>query len=251
MKVIIGSARINEFGQIEGGTSGDQTGKEVCTENWYLHKDGWVIIRAYDKEVAEKIAEDMQYICDNDNIGYDQPTDMTLFYEARKYDYDASKVTKPCNTDCAKAVLVCVYYAGVQCEVFYTADEISKLEKTGEFQIIRDNKITSVPDYLKRGDILCTPVKGHTVVVLEVKEENSMMYCNTEDSGVYKVKKDVNLREFCGTGYRKLCVLYSGEEVYSDGIQKTVEGSKWLHVIGKQFYGDGFVNASYLEKENV
>lgn len=248
MKVIIGSARINEFGQIEGGTSGDQTGKEVCTEDWYLHKDGWVIIRPYDAEVAEKIAQDMQYICDNDNVGYDQPTDMTLFYEARKYDYDASKVTKPCNTDCAKAVLVCVYYAGVQCEVFYTADEISKLEKTGEFQVIRDNKITSVPDYLKRGDILCTPVKGHTVVVIEVEDAMSKLFCNTEDSGIYKIAKDVNLREYCGTEYKKLCVLYKDEEVCSDGIQKNVDGTKWIHVTGIMFKGDGFVNSKYLKK---
>ena len=65
MAVLIGSARSDERGKITGGKVGDQTGKEVSTQNWYLHKKGWVVIRANDPAVREKIAKSMEMICAN------------------------------------------------------------------------------------------------------------------------------------------------------------------------------------------
>ena len=50
MNIKVGSARINEFGEISGGVSGDQTGKECMIEDCYIHPQGWVIIRAKEKE---------------------------------------------------------------------------------------------------------------------------------------------------------------------------------------------------------
>ena len=78
MAVIVGSARIDENGNISGGKAGDQTGKEVCTENWYLHSQGWRVFRAKDPAKAEMIAQDMQWACDNPKIGYDQDQNLTL-----------------------------------------------------------------------------------------------------------------------------------------------------------------------------
>ena len=46
--VYIGSARIDERGKASGGQAGDQTGKEVSTQNWYLHSKGWVVLRPKD-----------------------------------------------------------------------------------------------------------------------------------------------------------------------------------------------------------
>ena len=37
MSVIVGSARLNENGKITGGIPGDQTGREVGTQAWYMH----------------------------------------------------------------------------------------------------------------------------------------------------------------------------------------------------------------------
>ena len=34
MAVKVGSARIDEYGKARGGQAGDQTGKEVSTQNW-------------------------------------------------------------------------------------------------------------------------------------------------------------------------------------------------------------------------
>lgn len=166
MSVIIGSARIDENGNASGGRAGDNNGKEVSTQNWYLHNKGWVVIRAKSDAVRKKIAQDMQYACDNPCIGYDQSQNRTLFEIVKKLGYDCSKVHVDCETDCAQLVRVCVLYAGIKCDDFYTATEISVLSKTGAFDVLWDEKYCKHEDLLKAGDILCTPVKGHTVVVL-------------------------------------------------------------------------------------
>ena len=72
MGIIFGSARIDENGNISGGTAGDQTGNEVSTQAYYMHSKGWYDLRPKDADVAAKIAEAMQQACENNNIGYDQ-----------------------------------------------------------------------------------------------------------------------------------------------------------------------------------
>ena len=60
MSVIIGSARHDENGKLSGGKAGDQTGREVCTQNFYVHSKGWYIMRAKDAAVAEALAIGMR-----------------------------------------------------------------------------------------------------------------------------------------------------------------------------------------------
>ena len=43
--IIIGSARHDENGKYSGGMVGDQTGKEVSTQNFYVSSKGWYIKR--------------------------------------------------------------------------------------------------------------------------------------------------------------------------------------------------------------
>ena len=82
MAVKVGSARIDEHGKARGGQAGDQTGKEVSTQNWYLHSKGWRVYRAKNPSVAEKIARCMEMACKNSKIGYDQGSRNTLYKEA-------------------------------------------------------------------------------------------------------------------------------------------------------------------------
>lgn len=234
--VKIGSARINEFGGIAGGKPGDQTGAECAIENWYLHKDGWVIIRCKDKVKREMIAQDMIWLCENPLIGYDQPKDQTLYQVVEKYGFDCRKVNVPCDTDCARAVRVCVKYSGIPAPDFYTGDEIEKLESTGYFDIIRDKKYTSTDKYLMVGDILCTPVKGHTVVVVSTGEkdmEYTKMVCDTKYAGQYKTVGGVtNIREFAGTDKNILGVIPKNEIVYLCGLYaiEPYNSKKWFYV---------------------
>lgn len=72
MGLIVGSARIDENGHISGGKAGDQTGKEVSKQPYYVHSKGWICMRPKSVSVANKIASAMNDACDNNNIGYDQ-----------------------------------------------------------------------------------------------------------------------------------------------------------------------------------
>ncbi len=166
MGVLIGSARSNENGGINGGKPGDQTGGEVSTQAWYLHSKGWKVLRPMDKAVAEKIARNMEAACANPNIGYCQDHRDSLILAAKPYGYDAAKVDKPVEADCGGLVRLCCLYAGISVGDFYTGNEAEVLIKTGEFAMFESDKFCKSADYLERGDILVTRSKGHTVVAL-------------------------------------------------------------------------------------
>lgn len=160
--VYFGSARIDENGHALGGVAGDQTGKEVCTQKYYMHDLGWNVLRAKEPQVREAIAQDMEFACANNNIGYDQNQNQTLYQVAKPLGFNCSLVGTPCETDCARLVRICVLYAGVQVSDFYTGNEKDALLATDAFVLV-DVKL---PEELLRGDILVTKTKGHTVVVL-------------------------------------------------------------------------------------
>ena len=126
--VRIGSARIDESGKLIGGQAGDQTGQEVAVEAWYRHDKGWVVIRAKDAAVRERIAQCMEAACANNNIGYDQSTSWDLYDKAKQYGWDCSKVNTPVETDCSSLVRVCVACA-LQRDIpwFSTANEVEVL----------------------------------------------------------------------------------------------------------------------------
>ena len=253
MKIKVGSARINEFGEISGGQAGDQNGKECMIEDCYIHPLGWVIIRAHSKDVRRKIAQDMIYACSNDLIGYDQPKDLTMLEIAKQFGYDCSKVNRPCDTDCAKTVVCCVRYAGIDCEIFYTGNEIEKLAETGEFEIITDKEYCNDMNNYVVGDILCTPQKGHTCVVVATNDimNTFEFYCNTTESGIYKTRGMVNIREFAGMDAKIVGIIPNNSEVNCVGIvaYETMQNKKWFYVdyLGKR----GFASETLLYKKEV
>ena len=167
MAVKIGSARGDERGKATGGKAGDQNGgREVSTQNWYKHSKGWVVLRPVDCEAAEKIAECMEKACANNNIGYDQWQRNSLYNAVKEFDFDCSKVTKKVETDCSALIRVCCAYAGIMLNDFNTSTLVNHLMSSGKFKKFTDSKYTNSSDFLKRGDILCTKIKGHVVAVL-------------------------------------------------------------------------------------
>lgn len=163
----IGHSSINEKGTVKGGKKGDQTGKEVCIRDWYLHKKGWVVIRPINPEDAEIISSTMEKICANDCFGYGQDYRDSGFNELKKVNFDPEKVKVKCGLDCSKTVMACCWAAGIKVDNFVTKTQIKTLEKTGKFEILTSDKYCKSSDYLKRGDILVTAkVPGHTVVNL-------------------------------------------------------------------------------------
>lgn len=164
--VYIGNAVGDEHGKAHGGEPGDQTGKELRIQPWYLNKKGWRVFRPKSYEVAQKLAEDMRSACNNQNIGYDQKQRNTLYTVASRFGFDCKEVDEPCECDCSSLVRVCLAYAGIMLSNFNTATEPSKLINSGQFDELTDIEVTDTPDYLRTGDILVTAVKGHTAIVL-------------------------------------------------------------------------------------
>lgn len=170
--VIVGSARIDERGQAHGGQAGDQTGGEVSTQRWYLHKQGyWRVFRAKDTHAAKRIAACMRAACNNPHIGYDQWQRDTLYQAARAVEFDCSRVTKDVETDCSALVRVCMAYAGIHVDSFRTIEEGPVLQATGRFTEMTGKRYQQMEDYLRVGDILVTPAQGHTVVVLSTGDK--------------------------------------------------------------------------------
>jgi GH24 family phage-related lysozyme (muramidase) len=190
--VRVGSARINENGTTTGGNAGDQTGNEVGVQNWYLHSKGWIVIRPKDAAIAEKIATNMNNACVNDNIGYCQTHRTGALTLSKAFNYDLSKITEATEVDCSELVRICILFAGIYVSDFTTADEVSVLQATGQFEILTDDKYCTSSDYLKRGDILVTKTKGHTVVVLDngTKAETSVVGWNKDQYGWWYKRTD-------------------------------------------------------------
>ena len=243
--VIVGSARSNEFGDISGGVPGDQLQSttpdysgECSMQEWYLHPLGWVVARAKTEEQRHKIAQNSEYICNNPFIGYDQPRDQTLYKIAKQYGFDASRVETPCDTDCARKIRVCVLYAGIDCPDFYTATEISVLKSTGQFDILTDPKYTESPDYLLRGDILCTKTKGHTVVVLS---DGDKAREHKKEDGLYIATGNVYQRTGPGTEYPIIQTVIKGDSVKGSAVI-----GNWLQC---EYKGkSGYCSMKYLEQ---
>lgn len=165
MAVKIGHASIDENGKARGGAAGDQTGREICTRDWYS-KNWNKVIRAKDSKIAEKIAKAMEAACANNNIGYDQNQRTTLYMQAKAKKWNLSKITAKCETDCSALVAVCVNAAGVSVSKdIYTGNESNALKATGKFEILTDSKYLTTDKNLKRGDILLNE-GSHTAVVL-------------------------------------------------------------------------------------
>lgn len=157
MAILVGSARQDENGKLVNGKAGDQTGKEVSTQAFYVHKRGWYILRPKDIKHANKIAERMLTACENNNIGYDQNQRLGVVQSGID-----TKMKTEC--DCSSLVRQCVKEAtGKDPGNFTTQNEASCLENTGLFEK-RVTYSSTTPVF--NGDVLVTKSKGHTVIVV-------------------------------------------------------------------------------------
>ena len=168
MAVYVGSARIDENGKAYSGKAGDQTGKEVSRQKYYVHSKGWRVFRPKDRAAALKICEAMEAACANSAIGYDQWQRNTLYDKAKAVGFNIARVKSACETDCSALVRVCCAWAGIKGlpSDFRTGNMPANLLKTGAFIELTGSKYTGQSTYLGKGDILVTKTSGHTVVVL-------------------------------------------------------------------------------------
>lgn len=111
MAKYIAHASIDERGKIAGGAAGDSTKKEVCIRTWY--SKAWkYVLRIKNEKVRIAFANNMIDIAKNDKIGYDQNQRNTLLTQAKKVNFDFSKISVKCECDCSSAVTI-AYLAAV------------------------------------------------------------------------------------------------------------------------------------------
>lgn len=170
MMVLFGSARIDENGKITGGKPGDQTGREVATQSYYMSPKGWIGLRQKDPLMAVKLAEAMLEACNNNCIGYNQNKRSGVIIQLKIFG-NLRRIAVNTDSDCSSLVRACVIQAtGKDPGNFNTATEKQKLLVAGFHEV----PIKSASD-CRTGDILVTKTKGHTVIVVsgELPEESA------------------------------------------------------------------------------
>ena len=132
--------------------SGDQNGKEVTIVKNDNSFDWTYIARFKDPRKASIAANCMEAGAKNNHIGYSVDNYESLYDEAKKVNWDLSKITKDCDTVCSTFVAVCINATGVPITKHlngFSSDVRDKLKNTGAFQIISYDA-----NNLNRGDVL-------------------------------------------------------------------------------------------------
>lgn len=151
MAVIIGHASIDENGKVQGKTSGDQTGKEICIREWYS-KPWNVYLEPLDDGLAERAAAIMEQICADDHFGYSQPNRWKGYQSIVN---NGRKVAgAKGDFDCSSLIIACYILAGLAIAASgYTGNMKKIFTDTGKFRAYTDTAHVKSSTYAKRGGI--------------------------------------------------------------------------------------------------
>lgn len=264
MGLVIGSARIDENGHISGGAFGDNNGREVSTQPYYLHSKGWYVLRPKTVALANGLASAMYDACANDNIGYDQSNRYGVINMVRKYG-SMKAIKEKTESDCSSLVRGCCIQNGFDPGDFATSGEASKLEATGKFE---KRQYVSTNTVLYNGDVLVTKTSGHTVIVVSGNSrsvsasptskpvtsktaKSSAQKKSSAVAGTYKTSTDCYMRNGAGQQNSSMVVLCQGTEVKCYGYYTVCQGVKWLYVqtMYKGVKYTGFISERVLNKQ--
>lgn len=222
MAIIIGSARHDENGKYVNGKAGDQAQTSIddykgeCSlQAFYVHKNGWYIIRANSSAHRGKLAERMRALCNNPNVGYDQNQRNGIISAG-------IDTTKPTECDCSSAVRRCVIEAtGKDPGNFTTATERAALEKIGLFTTYE----YKAGFRLLSGDIAVSKKKGHTVIIVEGEPEEKVV--NYYPKYTYKGTSIVSALQTVGEkdtsfAHRKKIAIANGIKDYTGSIPQNL-----------------------------
>lgn len=163
----ISNSGSDENGKYYGGTAGDQTGNEWCLRSWY-NRPWNCVLRHSDETVRLKLAELACAAALNDCVGYDQYQRDTYWTQLQKANYDPSKITVKCESDCSAGVIANTkavgYLLGISAlkniSATYTGNMKTGFKAAG-FTVLTDSKYLNGTEYLLPGDILLNE-KSHT-----------------------------------------------------------------------------------------
>ena len=164
MTVKIGHAFCDERGKARGGEAGDQTGREVRIQDFYVRDGGWgVYIEPLNASLGAKAADRMIAICENDNIGYDQDERWTARTAVQLA--GSIEAAGPSEVDCSSAIDIAYEAAGLKVDRGYTRNLERRYLATGKIKEYRDAAHLASGDYARKGGIFLTAGK-HVAMVL-------------------------------------------------------------------------------------
>lgn len=228
-------ASIDEKGNISGGKAGDQTGNEVNICNPYTHSQGWKGFIHSNKNVNYWTGKNVQVIAGK-NVGYDQsyPDRLSLMEACKKAKWEPANITGAYECDCSELVRVCISCAmEKELPVFNTVSLAKTLKAYGY------TEVSDPMNHLQHGMILCTPKKGHTVVVFD-DTANKSGSTAASTGKQYKVSGNLYYRNGAGTSYQALGVIKSGSVI----TVSKVSSNNWGYIEGKGWIS---LNTSYTK----
>lgn len=280
MAKYIAHASIDENGTAKNGCAGDQTTKEVCIRTWYPKSWNYVL-RIENEEVRIQFANNMIDIAKNNNIGYDQNQRNTLLTQAKKVDFDFSKITVKCECDCSSMVTIALLgaiYIVLGEDAYDEAYETlvvsgncattstlkNRMLKLTMFKVSvyassdytdGTSKAVFGDIYNKAGShVVCyidTGSKVTKTVTKSVTATDSAKSKDTTLAGTYKVTASwLNVRHGAGAKKEHMVTIPKGTNVKNYGYYTEVDETKWLYVQftyeGTEYIG--FCSSKYLEK---
>lgn len=252
----------DEYGRYSGGKAGDQTGTQWHIISFY--KRPWsCVLRHPDQKVRQKIAELGIKAAKNNNIGYDQGQRSTYQNYLFKANYDPSKITVKCETDCSAGVIAHTKAVGYllnnsklkSISATYTGNMRAAFRAAG-FQVLTNSKYLTSSDYLMPGDILLND-RYHVATNLGIGKKVQYKKSQPASDKVNDLptKKGVvtatalNVRSWAGTEYdniKSIPIIYKDKIVQICDTVKDVKGKKWYYIrIDKKIYG--FVSSAYIK----
>lgn len=150
----------DERGKYSGGEAGDQTWTEWYIRSWY--NNNWKCVIRFPENIREELALNAEKAAKNNLIGYDQNERLTYYNHLKASNWDASKITVACETDCSAGVSANIIAAGYNLGI----DNLKKFNKSNTTSSLRtackavgatiltDPKYLTSDNYLLRGDLI-------------------------------------------------------------------------------------------------
>ncbi len=171
MGIKIVHAKMNELRTTTGGKVGDQTGKEISSEPFYLNDSKYLLI-CRDPAMAARALSFMVQIAENNAFGYSQDSgERWSGYKsivANGWRVDGAGG----SFDCASAIITAYILAGLRiAPEGYTGSMYSQFKATGLFDIYKGAPYTTSDAYAKAGCLYLRPKTskrgGHVFMAMQ------------------------------------------------------------------------------------
>lgn len=226
---MIANSGHDERGKYTGGKAGDQTGSEWQVRTWYSRP--WnCVLRHPDPKVREQIAKLARAAANNNKIGYNQAKRLTFWYALQNANYDPSKITVSCDSDCSAGVSAIVKAVGFivgnsrlkEVAINNWTGSMKPNFRAAGFEVLTESKYLTSDAYLIPGDILLN-TSHHTCINLDYGNKVSAPKSNSD-----KPSQNSTLKAY--------------EGIYPSALPNLKKGSKGTQVKRLQEYLNWFGN---------